>query len=587
MQKVAVVAHRSQKEELVEFLHQEGVMQLTDLKPLGTFEHTEVHFQAAELDFAIEKLRPLASKETLSASEKKPTEDQVVKAAFHTDIRGIIDQVHALEKEDAELKKEMSSLGKQQLTMDADASAAEEGAYFTATNVRSDLSHFGGATAVAGGDDAEQVKLRGAELQKKMDDNRAKMAKLSAELPNLIRARIYLAWLDQKQAAREAMKETRSTVTLFGWIAKNMFEPLEKKLQKVSPATAVVAVEAGPDEQAPVLLKNPKWMKPFESVTTLYGLPQASEVDPTPLLAPFFILFFGLCLTDAGYGLVLAAIMGIYLFITKKSIEEAKLWWLLFFGGIFTFLVSIPFGGWFGLAPAQVQGFLPSAVVDTNADGVADLFKGQIWNLGETKGITFFQNLALALGVIHLSFGIFMSGYVKWRAGNKAEALWADWTTLLLFAVIGSYFLVPADQQQNVLYGIYASALLVLWGKGYGSKWYVRPLTGLLGIINLAMSMLSNTLSYLRLLALGLVTGALALAVNLVAQQIGALFPIFIGLPIAIIIYVLGHTVNLALNTLGAFIHSGRLQFVEFFGNFFEGGGQPFEPYKRSVSHNS
>jgi V/A-type H+/Na+-transporting ATPase subunit I len=105
----------------------------------------------------------------------------------------------------------------------------------------------------------------------------------------------------------------------------------------------------------------------------------------------------------------------------------------------------------------------------------------------------------------------------------------------------------------------------------------------LLGVLNLAMGMLSNTLSYLRLLALGLVTGALALAVNLVASQISAMLPLFLGIPVAIIIYLAGHTLNLALNTLGAFIHSGRLQFVEFFSNFFEGGGRPFTPFKRSM----
>lgn len=585
MQKVAVVAHRSQKEELLDFLHKEGVMQITDLKLPSNVDHTEVHFRAAELDFAITKLTAVASKETFAAASKIPTEENVVNAAFSADIRGIIDQVHALEENDAQLHKESQNLGKPSLSVSDDMSPADEGAYFTTSNMREDLSHFGGAKVEEGGMSEEQLKLRSAEIQKKLDENTAKRVQLSNELPNLVLARVYLTWLNQKQAAREAMKETRSTLTLFGWIAQNLFQNLEKKLHKISPATAIVPVEAGKDEQPPVALKNPKWMEPFESVTTLYGLPQASEIDPTPLLAPFFILFFGLCLTDAGYGFVLALMMGLYLFITKKSISEAKLWWLLFIGGIVTFFVSIPFGGWFGLAPAQVQGFLPSVVVDTNGDGVADLFKGQIWNLGETKGITFFQNLAIALGLVHLSFGIFMSGYVKWRAGHRAEALWADWTTLLLFAVIGAYFLVPAAQQQNVLYGIYAALVLVLWGKGYGSKWYIRPLTGALGLLNLAMSMLSNTLSYLRLLALGLVTGALALAVNLVAQQIGGLFPIYIGLPIAIIIYILGHTLNLALNTLGAFIHSGRLQFVEFFGNFFEGGGTPFEPFKRSTKH--
>jgi V/A-type H+-transporting ATPase subunit I len=330
---------------------------------------------------------------------------------------------------------------------------------------------------------------------------------------------------------------------------------------------------------APVELKNPMWLKPFESVTNLYGTPKPTDIDPTPLLAPFFALFFGLCLTDAGYGLVLAVVMGLYLLKTRQSIEEGKLWWLLFVGGILTFFISIPFGGWFGLLPDQA----PAWLTETRTDGLL-WFKGQIWNLGETKGIAFFQNLSLVLGLFHLSFGIFLAGFCKWRAGQKAAAFWIDWTSLILFAAIASYFFVAPEQQQNALYAIYASLVLLLWGKGYGNPWYSRFLYGLIGFFFLATGMLGNTLSYLRLLALGLVTGALALAVNLVAQQIGALFPPVIGLPIAITIYVVGHTANVALNTLGAFIHSGRLQFVEFFGNFFEGGGKKFSPFSRSRS---
>jgi V/A-type H+/Na+-transporting ATPase subunit I len=583
MKKVAVIAHRSKKEELIDFLHKEGVMEISDATFPTDIDHTEVRFRGAELDFAIARLREVASKETLAAVAKKPSEELIMKAALGTDVADIIEKVHALEQDDAQAKKELGEVGKPVFMEKEAGVVADEGAYLTSSSIREDLSRFGGGVMSLPTMSAEEMKLKDAELKKRIEENQAKRVQLSQELPKLMLARNYLTWLNQKQGVREAMQETRSTVTLFGWIAKNLFEPLEKKLHKLSPATALIEVEPKSGEHAPVQLKNPKWMEPFESVTNLYGLPQASEIDPTPLLAPFFILFFGLCLTDAGYGFTLALIMGIYLLVTKKGIKEAKLWWLLFFGGIFTFLVSIPFGGWFGLTPVQMQALIPQFVVDTNGDGVADLFKGQIWNLGATPGINFFRNLSLALGIIHLSFGIFLAGFVKWRNGEKAAAFWVDWTTLILFVAVGAYFFVPAEMKQNSLYAIYASAALVFWGKGHGSKLYLRPLSGALGVLNLAMSMLSNTLSYLRLLALGLVTGALALAVNLVASQMSAMLPIFIGIPVAILIYVLGHTMNLALNTLGAFIHSGRLQFVEFFGNFFEGGGRPFTPFKRSL----
>ena len=157
-----------------------------------------------------------------------------------------------------------------------------------------------------------------------------------------------------------------------------------------------------------------------------------------------------------------------------------------------------------------------------------------------------------------------------------------DWTQLLLIGSGVAFALAPAAWSTAAYWSIWASLALVIWGKGYGSPWYLRPLNGFLGLLNLAMGMMSNTLSYLRLLALGLVTGALALAVNLVAQQIGGFLPPIVGIPVSIVIYFGGHTLNIALNVLGAFIHSGRLQFVEFFSQFFEGGGRPFSPFART-----
>jgi V/A-type H+/Na+-transporting ATPase subunit I len=592
MQKVAVVAHRSEKENLIDLLHKEGVMEISDLGEAANADHPEVPYRAAELDHVIAKLTEHAPKETIAAISQPSDEKQIVESALKKDIRAIIDAVHALEEQHGTLTRDLQELGKGRLP-DAtlDVNAAEEGTYFTSSKVKGDLSHFGG---VGVGQSAaameEQVKIARAETEKKLQDNDRGLRELSLELPHLVRARQYVSWLDQKHAARKVMKETRSTVTLFGWIAKHLFQPLEDKLHHLSPATALLPVEPGPDEQAPVILKNPFWLKPFESVTTLYGLPQPSEIDPTPLLAPFFIVFFGLCLTDAGYGFVLALIMGLYLWKKKLSIHDAPLWWLLFIGGIVTFFVSIPFGGWFGLDP-QVLGETQSwakpflKIIGTQPDGdPVYWFKGQVWHLGTTQGIAFLQYLSLALGILHLSFGIFMSGVMKWRAGDKIAAFMNDWTALIVFVTSGAAVyasMTNAPWAQSALYALYASLALLLIGKGWGSTWFLVPVFGLLGILNLAMGMLSNTLSYLRLLALGLVTGALALAVNLVAEQFGALLPFFLGVPVSIIIYLVGHTLNLALNVLGAFIHSGRLQFVEFFGNFFEGGGRPYTPFKR------
>lgn len=579
MQKVAVVAHTSEQEKLVDLLHKEGVMEISDLKSPTNTDHPTLGYRTSELDHVIARLTEFATKDVIAAAEKPATDAQIEAAAQDPEVLRIVQLVHKLDHEHTELKHSLHELEHGRMPTGAPQNQAEEGAYFLSSSVQTDMSSFGGAAAQK--EAALQAAVRGAQadVTEKLEGIANILRDLAKHLPLLMHARHFVVWLDEKQALRESLHKTRNTVTIFGWIAKNLFEPLERKLDQMSPATALLRVQPKADESIPVLIKNPIWLKPFESVTTLYGLPQAHEFDPTPLLAPFFILFFGLCLTDAAYGLVLSIIMGVYLWKKKLTVEQAPLWWLLFVGGLATFIISIPFGGWFGLSPDQA----PSIMTEMRADGKM-WFKGQIWNLGETPGITFFQNLSISLGLLHLSFGMLLAGMAKWLNGNKAEAFWVDWTSLVLFAACGAAIFAPAEYKSIALYSLYGSVVLVVWGKGYGSPIYLRPIYGLLGLLNLAMGMLSNTLSYLRLLALGLVTGALALAVNLVAQQIGGLFPIYIGLPISIVIYIAGHTVNIALNVLGAFIHSGRLQFVEFFGQFFEGGGRPFSAFRRSFS---
>jgi vacuolar-type H+-ATPase subunit I/STV1 len=579
MQKVAVVAHKKHESDLIGFLHREGVMEITELPDAAAINTAELPFHAAELDHVIALLEQVADKDQLAALKSPAATDDVLAAGKNPAIRGIIDHVHALEQQLSELKQQQSDLDHGRLPDGQEKGSAtpEEGTYFSSPGMQSDLSGFGGA---AGAASTEAVAARSEQVKAAITAVHVSLGAIAAELPLLARARICVRWMNEMEAARRTMQTTQSTVTLFGWIAKHLFDPLERKLERLSPATALLRMEPAAGEQAPVLIKNPAWLKPFESVTLLYGLPQNGELDPTPLLAPFFILFFALCLTDAGYGLVLAAAMAIYIRTKKLKLEDAPLWWLLMIGGLMTFVVSIPFGGWFGMTPEQAPAFL----TERRADG-ALWFKGQIWNLGATPGITFFQNLSIILGLIHLVFGMVLGGISKGLRGSWAEGFWMDWTQILLVGSVIAYFLVPETQQSFALWGMIASLVLVIWGKGYGSVWYLRPLNGFLGLLNLAMGMMSNTLSYLRLLALGLVTGALALAVNLVAKQIGGFLPPALGVPVSIVIYIAGHTVNIALNVLGAFIHSGRLQFVEFFSQFFEGGGRQFNPFRRSSAH--
>ena len=637
MQKVAIIAHKAIREELIEALHTEGVVEIAESETTGEIDHTEVEFREAELQFAITTLMGFASKQTKAVAGKIPTAKEVLHAATHTDVRGIIDELHTLEEQDTESQRQIQELkGHQELlsnwttlpySLDEDSEtgncirvygtlpsvsaqewatavqseapktdisiiSTEKGATYVVAHVwKHDSAAFEQISTGFGWSSIELPALKGIpkeiiqsatlqirEQEKKREQSNQIRSKLSVELPNLLKTAQYMNWLDDKQGAREAMAETESTLTLLGWMPKKGIDLLESRLQKVSTAIAVLKVKADEGEEIPVLLKNSKLITPFESVTNLYGLPLSHEMDPTKSLSPFFIIYFSLCLTDAGYGAMLMLIFGGYLLKTRKTIEEARLPWLLFFGGIMTVLVAIPFGGYFGFTPEQV----PAILTKQGPEGL--LFKGQIWNLSTQSGIDFLQNLSLFLGMTHLFFGMFLAGQHKWIHGKKIEALWVDFSAHLLLGAIIFRVVAPESMavlSTNVLYGTIA---IMIWGKGYGAKWFVRPIAGLLGTLNFAISMISNGLSYLRILALGLVTGAIAAAINQVAVEIGKLFPIWIGIPVIIVIFVVGHMVSIALNTLGSFIHSGRLQFIEFFSQFFEGGGRGFTPFKRSNS---
>lgn len=637
MQKVGIIAHNSLREDLISMLHDEGVLEIRAAGEGVKIDHSEVIYKEAELLFAINTLKDFADKQTLSACGKKTSLENIVQAAKHTDVNQIVSELHALEKQDTDATRELQELAdfKELITPWKKLTALSETSESTKTvqvfgmlpltaehklsdsmkqlmqrsiieKIGETQTGLGSYSVIIWKDDLkawnelstslgwtnvtlsslngtlpssafEEATMKEKSLRESLLVNNKKRQKLAVELPNLLKVKLFMQWLDQKQEVREAMGATEATVTLLGWMPAKEMESLEIKLEKLSSAIVLMKIKPDEGEETPVLLRNRKVFAPFESVTGLYGLPLSNEMDPTAALSPFFILYFALCLTDAGYGAIIALIFGITLLVTKKSIDEAKLLWLLFFGGIMTFLVSIPFGGWFGLTPEQV----PAMLTKSTAEGL--MFKGQIWNLNQQSGIDFLQNLSLALGVTHIFFGMFLAGQHKWIHGKKAEAFWVDFTAHILLGSILFYAFAPAELKDIALYILYGSIAVMVWGKGYGAAWYLRPISGLLGSVNFVIGMISNGLSYLRILALGLVTGAIAAAINQVAVELGNLFPVWIGVPVIIIIFLVGHMVSIALNTLGSFIHSGRLQFIEFFSQFFEGGGRGFSPFKRTL----
>lgn len=426
-----------------------------------------------------------------------------------------------------------------------------------------------------------------AEIQQEHDAHQAELANCESEyktlaenLENLHVVHDVFVWQQEEQRVREKLKGTKYSFVITGWVAKQDRTKLERELEDISKNIHVHLLEPDLGETMPIKLHNRKAAWPFESVTKLYGFPLADEVDPTPLLATFFIVFFALCLTDAGYGLLLFLIMFIVLRFFNLPKESTGLIKLLMWGGVITMVAGYFFGGYFGLTPDQA----PSFMVENGA------FKGQLLNATVGNGPLTFLILALVLGIMQVIFGKIVDGLWKIKQKRYMDALLDSflWVYFLLaiiaFGLGKSGALIPVEYATFSKWLVLGGVAAMILTQGRKQKSIAGKLgLGLLSLYGL-VGYLGDILSYSRIMALGLGTGIIAFAMNTIAGLAYELIP-YVGIVFAIIVLILGHVMNLVLSALGAFIHSARLQFVEFFGKFMEGGGIAFKPFKRSCKY--
>jgi V/A-type H+-transporting ATPase subunit I len=420
----------------------------------------------------------------------------------------------------------------------------------------------------------EQIQVRQGQLEKVARD-------FSKELKNLRVSYDYYNWRLQQKYARRNFASTESTVLIKGWMPKKSIDLVEKDLKKVTKKFVVSEIEPDEGEDSPVLLLNKGVMKPFQSVTGIYGLPLPNELDPTPYLSIFFIAFYGLALTDAVYGLLMFAIMFVVLKYLKIPKESQGLLRLLMYAGIVTFIMGTLFGGWASLTVEQA----PAWLTTTNDVGET-VFIGQ--KISAIKNPLNVLILSLTLGFIQVLVGVYMNFIWKFKNENKKDALIDHFPWVYLLTVIGFGIMLMAGLLPGSLGGLikillYIGLAGIVLTQGRDKKNIVlKFLSGVLGLYGL-VGYLSDVLSYSRLLALGLATSIIGLAVNTIAGLVNGI-PI-VGIILALIVLIVGHVFNIGINALGAFIHSGRLQFVEFFTKFMEGGGQAFKPLKRDSKY--
>ena len=363
----------------------------------------------------------------------------------------------------------------------------------------------------------------------------------------------------QREEYKGRLLQSQATIFFEGWVPAENLPALEKVLGQYPAAWE--ANDPAPEEypQVPIKLKNNKLTRPLNMVTNMYVLPAYDGVDPNPLMAPFFIFFFGLMMADMGYGILMVAAALVVIYKMKPKDGMADFAGLLLLCGISTFLMGALTGGFFG-------DFIPQLAKIINPASTLAL-PALFTPLNDTLAILIGS---LVLGLIQILTGMITSVVRKVQAGDVADAIWSEvtWWIILGGAALAILGIGSVGGYPVVL--IVGLVMLVIGStrnaKGFGK------LTALIGAVyNGATGFFSDILSYARLMALMLAGSVIAQVFNTLGSVTGNV----VGF---VIISFIGNMLNFALNLLGCYVHDLRLQCLEFFGRFYKEGGKPFRP---------
>lgn len=355
---------------------------------------------------------------------------------------------------------------------------------------------------------------------------------------------------------------TKYLSIISGWIPGLLKGEITGLLKKDYPQCHIEFSKPDKNEKPPVILKNGGFSDAFEVVTNLYGTPSYNWIDPTPYMAPFFALFFGLCLTDAGYGLIIAGLCIWAIKNLKLTKGLKKFMFLLLWGGAASVVTGALTGGWFGNAFSNIK------VID-NLKIIDPLKKPEI-----------FLYFSVMLGYIQVIFGIILSFIQNFKSGDVKAALFEELPWLVILLSIPLYFaggLFNSISRALIPAGLAGVVLL----SGHKNKnIFARIGAGLYKLYS-GTDYFKDMISYSRLFALGMGTAILGMAVNEMAVQASGIR--VLGLPVGYLIlavvFIGGHIFNIVMSMLSAYIHTSRLQYVEFFKWFFKGGGRSFSPF--------
>ncbi|HBP39178.1 MAG TPA: hypothetical protein DD640_10675 [Clostridiales bacterium] len=411
-----------------------------------------------------------------------------------------------------------------------------------------------------------------------LEKNKAKLCEIDAEMARLSEENLELAAAvedyeilhDYYAIRHDRLQEvahlagTRSTFWLQGWVPSHLADAVGKGLN----SRFLVALEnrpAGPGEEFPILLKNSPLVQPFEVVAEMFSPPSSQEIDPTPWIAPFYFFFFGIMLSDVGYGLILTAISWLLIYKVKVEGEMRRISRLLLPCGIASIIWGFLFGGFFGDMLSVLSGKqINWPVLWFNPiENPANLM---IWSM--------------IFGVVHIFIGMWIKVLILFRTGHGWDAVLDICPWYLI--VVGLGLAVAGIGGQTGMVLALAGAAVLLLFSGRPAKNPIKRLFKGLGSLYNIFSYFSDILSYTRILALVLATSVIAMVVNMMGFFLGPTLP---GYLLFLVVAVAGHGLNVALSALSAYVHTSRLHYVEFFGKFYDGGGQMWQPLRLKTKY--